>query len=104
MLDTLNALLINVPIENHHKNFMNTYNFTLILSDSRQQIDNLEDLLFEAGCDDATLSMSNGVTYLEFDREAEQFSIALDSAIQQVESIDNLFVLKKISENYLVTK
>ena len=83
---------------------MNIYNFTLILSESSQQIENLEDLLFEAGCDDATLSMSNGITYLEFDREANQFSTALNSAIQQVESIDNLFVIKSITENDLVTK
>lgn len=89
---------------NYHKNMMNIYNFTLILSESSQQIDNLEDLLFEAGCDDATLSMSNGVTYLEFDREAEQFSLAFNSAIKQVESIDNLFVIKKITDNDLVTQ
>lgn len=83
---------------------MNTYNFTLILSESSQNIENLEDLLFDAGCDDATLSMSNGITYLEFDREAEKFSTAINSAINQVESINNLFVIKKITDNNLVTQ
>lgn len=90
---------------------MNTYNFTLILSESSQQIDNLEDLLFEAGCDDATLSLSNGITYLEFDRAApfhyrdgDQFSTALNSAIKQVESIKNLFVIKQIIHDNSVIK
>jgi hypothetical protein len=97
---------------------MNTYNFTLILSESSQQIDNLEDLLFEAGCDDATLSFSNGITYLEFDRampfhdakgtlcdqDGDQFSTVLNSAIKQVESIDNIFVIKHIIHENLVTK
>jgi len=90
---------------------MNTYNFTLILSDSSQQIDNLEDLLFEAGCDDATLSFSNDITYLEFDRavpfddkNSDRLSTALNSAIKQVESIKNLFVIDKIVNDNLVIK
>lgn len=90
---------------------MNTYNFTLILSESSQQIDNLEDLLFEAGCDDATLSFSNGITYLEFDRvvpfhdrDGDQFFTVLNSAIKQVESINNIFVIKHIIPENLVTK
>ncbi len=83
---------------------MNTYNFTLILSESSQQIDNLEDLLFEAGCDDATFSFSNGITYLEFHRDGEQFFTVFNSAIKQVESIDNLSVIKHITQEDLVTK
>lgn len=86
-------------------------NFTLILSDSSQQIDNLEDLLCSAGCDDATLSFSNGITYLEFDRivpfhdrNSDQLFTALNSAIQQVESIKNLFVVDKIIHDNLVVK
>jgi len=83
---------------------MNTYNFTLILSESSQQIDNLEDLLFEAGCDDATLSFSNGITYLEFDRDGDQFFKVLNSAIKQVESINDISVIKHITHENLVTK
>ncbi|MGI0480270.1 hypothetical protein ACN4EE_05715 [Geminocystis sp. CENA526] len=83
---------------------MNTYNFTLILSESSQQIDNLEDLLFEAGCDDATLSFSNGITYLEFDRDGDQFITVLNSAIKQVESINDISVIKHITQEDLVTK
>ncbi len=73
------------------------------MSSSSQQINNLEDLLFEAGCDDATLSISNGVTYLQFDREADQFS-TINSAIEQVESLNNLFVIERINNDNLITQ
>lgn len=60
------------------------YSFTLVLAE-KEITQELEDRLFEAGCDDALISISNGGTMeLDFDREAETFSEALDSAIADV--------------------
>lgn len=74
---------------------MKIYNFTLVLSKYTQDIDNIEDLLFEVGCDDATLSFCGVMTYLEFDREGNNFTDAINIAIRQVESINkNVYVIR----------
>lgn len=44
------------------------------------------DALFEAGCDDATPETRNGTTVLAFARAAEHLSVALVSALRNVES------------------
>ena len=44
-----------------------------------------EDVLHEAGCDDATVVVRDGVMYLDFDREAPAFSDAVGSATHDVE-------------------
>jgi hypothetical protein len=64
-----------------------TYSFTLILAGSPTVNRALEDGLFEAGCDDALLGSRNGVTFLDFDREAASLEEAIDSAILDVESV-----------------
>ncbi len=81
---------------------MKTYNFTLVLSKSSQNIENLEDSLFEVGCDDATLSFCEGITYLEFDREENNFREAINKAISQVESIDKNITVVRIEPDDLV--
>lgn len=53
------------------------HNFVLALAGISEPNGELEDALFDAGCDDATLAFRNGVAYLEFDREAP----SLDDAI-----------------------
>jgi predicted DNA-binding transcriptional regulator AlpA len=55
--------------------------------------DELLDRLFEAGCDDATFSTKGDLTFADFDREAESLVDAVTSAIESVESIDDLEVL-----------
>ena len=67
---------------------MNSYNFILVLSGIHAPTEDVEDGLFEAGCDDSTLSFRNNIAYLEFDREAHSFQEAVQSAIEQVESLD----------------
>lgn len=62
------------------------YNFTLILDGVDINTPNLEDILFEAGCDDAFLSSRNDTIYLEFDREAENLEDAVLSAIHDIEN------------------
>lgn len=64
---------------------MKTYNFRLILTGFSELTSDVEDSLFEAGCDDGNLGMIDGVGFVEFDREAQSFLQALCSAIDNVE-------------------
>jgi hypothetical protein len=66
---------------------MNIYEFTFVIETQAGLDDGLEDALYEAGCDDATLSFRKGIAYLNFDREAEDLELAIITAIQQTEQI-----------------
>jgi len=65
---------------------MTTFSFTLVIEGPDILADHALDALFEAGCDDATFSTSDGVQMGEFDREASDFADAVGSAIKAVES------------------
>lgn len=65
---------------------MNTYHFTVVIRDARYELDDLEDRLFEAGCDDALVCSYNGTVYLEFDRESETAEQAVKSALSDIRS------------------
>ena len=58
--------------------------------------------MFEAGCDDATLSFCNQLAYLEFDREALSFTEAVISAIKQVQSVDKGINVERVEPNKLL--
>ena len=61
---------------------MTVFSFTLIIRDSGDRdLNELSNTVFEAGCDDALVGCSNGVWYVDFDREAETMADALGSAI-----------------------
>ena len=60
------------------------------------------DALFEAGCDDGTFGTVDQVGYADFVREAPTFGQAVRSAIEQVESVPGLAVLRVEPED-LVT-
>ncbi|MBS0266863.1 MAG: hypothetical protein JSS02_33360 [Planctomycetes bacterium] len=60
------------------------YEFTLILSGVDSITPEVEDALFEAGCDDATLAIQCGRPYITFCRAAESAKKALISAIIDV--------------------
>ncbi len=64
------------------------YDFALIVSGVRELTPEVEDALFEAGCDDATLSIQYGRLYIEFSRTARSFKDAILSAIQDVREAD----------------
>jgi hypothetical protein len=61
------------------------FTFTLILSGVSEVTTELEEALFEAGCDDALLGSRDGVVFLDFDREARSFQEAVLSAIANAE-------------------
>lgn len=60
------------------------YEFSLILSDA-EVTDEDSDKLYEAGCDDASILTRDGITRLQFDRDAATLDEALASSIQSVE-------------------
>jgi len=60
------------------------YEFSLVLT-GRDVTDEDADKLYAAGCDDASILTRDGVTKLQFDRQAAHLDEALASAIQSVE-------------------
>lgn len=63
---------------------MNTYHFTIIVRDANAHDDNLDDVLFGCGCDDALLCRMDNVVYLEFDRTAENATTAIATAFDDL--------------------
>lgn len=45
-----------------------------------EEIDNMADVLYGCGCNDALFSVSGNKIYLDFDRKAESLDIAIESA------------------------
>ena len=65
---------------------MTQFSFTLTIDGADVMTDIAQEALYEAGCDDATFGVSEGVQTAEFDREAIEFAEAVASAIRAVES------------------
>ena len=82
---------------------MKNYEFTLVIEAPAGLSSQLEDGLFEAGCDDALLSFRGGIAYLEFDRQAENLESAVVSAIRQVEQSGLKLKVKRVEPSDLVT-
>src|SRR3990167_1865884 len=84
------------------KTVSKTYQFTLVLKNINSAISNLEDSLYEAGCDDALINFRNGTVYLDFDRKASSLEQAVLSAIKNVESASiNATVSAVAPENWV---
>lgn len=66
------------------RNVMKVHDFTIIASGLHPENDDIANIFFEAGCDDAAISFQKGVLILEFDREAASFSSAVISAVSDV--------------------
>jgi hypothetical protein len=81
------VVLTVAPIERKSKMIKlakKQYQFTLVLSGFSEITSDLEDALYEAGCDDMLINSRNGVIYLEVDRESANFEEAVLSAIHNV--------------------
>ena len=65
---------------------MTKYEFTLILEGSLELTEDIADELFEAGCDDGSPGVCNGVFSIDFHREANSLEDAIKSAIANVKS------------------
>jgi hypothetical protein len=74
------------------KNNQMIFNFTLVLRGMNKITSQLEDSLYESGCDDAMIHSGNGSIYLTFDRLDTSLEKAVSSAIKDVEKNQKLEV------------
>ncbi|MBU2340933.1 MAG: hypothetical protein KKE77_06775 [Alphaproteobacteria bacterium] len=65
---------------------MKSFEFTIAATGLPLDTDEWEYAFYEAGCDDATVSLQRGVFILFFDREAEDFESAARSACDDIQS------------------
>lgn len=79
------------------------YDFALIVGGVPELTEEVEDALYEAGCDDATVSMQYGLLYIEFSRSAASLQDAILSAIKQVQLAGIGAVVYRVDDCNLVT-
>lgn len=80
---------------------MKNHEFTVVASGFDPGNDDFINRLFEAGCDDATVSFQNGATILSFDREAVTFSSAIISALEGVTAAGGK--IERVEPDHLVS-
>lgn len=83
---------------------MKSYEFTLILGDVNEHTPNLEDNIFNAGCDDALINFRNGTVYLDFNRKTPSLKEAVISAIQAIEAMPLNAKVLSIAPEHLVSE
>jgi hypothetical protein len=79
------------------------HDFALIVDGVGELTQGVQDALFEAGCDDATLSIQYGLLYLEFSRSSRSLQDAIISAINDVRKADIGAEVLRVDECNLVT-
>ncbi len=79
------------------------YDFALIVGGVDSLTSQVEDGLFSAGCDDATLSIQYGLLYIEFSRAAASLKDAILSAIRDVRKAGIGAEVLRVDECNLVT-
>jgi len=80
------------------------YDFRLVLTGITELTQEVEDALFEAGCDDATISIRYGAVYLTFTRTASTLKKAILSAIQDVRKAKHGIDVLRVDNCDLVTQ
>ena len=73
---------------------MANHDFTLIIEGRDIHADKVFDAPHEAGCDDATVGITNGIPVMDFDREATSLDAAILSAVADAESVSGLQVVR----------
>jgi len=79
------------------------YDFALIVRGVPALTTEVEDALFQAGCDDATLSIRYGLLYVNFSRTAESLKEAILTAIHDVQKAGVGAEIVRVDECNLVT-
>lgn len=79
------------------------HDFALIVGGIVELTSSVEDALFEAGCEDATLSMQYGLLYLQFSRSAKSLADTIISAINDVRKANIGADVLRVDECNLVT-
>jgi hypothetical protein len=77
------------------------FEFRLILKPI-EMTEELGNALFEAGCDDGTLGVSNGVPFVYFHREAADLESAIRSAVADVQKVGCVVDCAKIEGEFLL--
>lgn len=80
------------------------HDFVLVLTGIAELTAAVEDALFEAGCDDATISFRYGRVFLRFSRTAASLKEAILSAIQDVREADIGADVLRVDGSDLVTQ
>ena len=73
---------------------MSAYQFILLVEGPDLQTGHGIDALYEVGCNDALVGRTDGVQYLDFDREAPNPKTAILSAIADVERLPGVEVIR----------
>jgi hypothetical protein len=63
---------------------LQVFSFTIRLDGEHEHTPELEDRLYEAGCDDALVHSKGGLIFLDFDREGSDVYEAINSAVRSV--------------------
>lgn len=63
------------------------YTFTVVVSDVTPETDDIEDMIFEAGCDDGLVNFYNNKVYIDFERKATSLKSAVASVILDMETV-----------------
>lgn len=79
------------------------FNFGLVLSEIDRDLHEIEDALYEAGCNDALLTLRGSIPVLEFDREDASLETAVISALGDVASAAIDAVVLRIEPDDLVS-
>ena len=80
------------------------FQFTLVLKNVDENTPNLEDSLYEAGCDDALINYRNGAVYLDFDRESVSLEESVISAIKDISAASIEIEVASVAPENLVTE
>lgn len=80
------------------------YEFTLVVSGLPEVTQDVEDKLFEAGCDDVTIVLRCGQVFLTFCREADSRLTAMLGAITEVRKANIGGAVVRVEESDLVTQ
>jgi hypothetical protein len=83
---------------------MREYDFALVLDGPTELTPQVEDALFEAGCDDATFSVRYGRLFAEFSRSAPSLKDAILSAIRDIHGAAVGATVFQVDECDLVTQ
>jgi len=80
------------------------YDFTLVIDGVTDLTSQIEDALFDAGCDDATFSVQYGRLCADFSRRAKSLEDAILSAMRDIDKAKVNAVVVRVDECDLVTQ
>jgi hypothetical protein len=80
-----------------------THEFTLILA-AADLTEEQCNAVYEAGCDDGTISTSQGVSRIDFAREAPSLEVAIRSAIAHVQTAGLQVIRAEITADSLLAQ